>query len=304
MARGKVIFLGTSAGIPTAERSLPSIALIWKGEVILFDAGEGSQHNMIKAGISPLKISKVLITHRHGDHILGLPGLLMTMALMGREQNLRVYGPKGISQFLNCVLPAIHEEELDFKVEAYEIESEGVAIEEDDYQILAAPASHSVETWAFKFIEKDRPGRFDEEEARKLGIPEGPLRRQLIEGKAIEFRGKVIAPEMIVGEPRPGFKMVYTGDTTFSESLVEFSKGVDVLIHDSTFESSKTDSADRVKHSTAKDAAMVAASAGAKKLILTHLSARYQEAQVMIEDAKGIFRNIEVAQDLMELPIE
>lgn len=304
MARGKVVFLGTSAGVPTAERSLASIALVWKGEIILFDVGEGTQHRMIETGISPLKVSKVLITHTHGDHVLGLPGLLMTMALLGREQSLKVYGPRGILRFLDCVLPAIHEEDLDFKLEAYEIGSEGVVVDEDEYEILAAEALHSVETWALKFAEKDRPGRFDEEKARKLGIPEGPLRRQLTEGKPVEVDGRLIVPEMVVGTPRPGFKMVYTGDTTFSEKLVRFSKGVDLLIHESTFESSRTQSADRVKHSTAKDAAMVAALSGAKKLILTHVSARYQEAGVIAQDAKSIFSNVEVARDLMECEIE
>ncbi len=304
MARGKVVFLGTSAGVPTAERSLASIALVWKGETILFDVGEGTQHRMIEAGLSPLKVSKVLITHTHGDHVLGLPGLLMTMALLGREQNLKVYGPRGIQKFLDCVLTAIHEEDLDFKLEAYEVGSEGVVVDDNEYQILAAKASHSVEAWALKFAEKDRPGRFDEEEARKLGIPEGPLRRQLTEGKAVEVGDRSIRPDMVVGRPRPGFKMVYTGDTTFSEGLVQFSKGVDLLIHESTFESSKTQSADRVKHSTAKDAAMVAALSGVKKLILTHVSARYQEAGLIVQDAKSIFQNVEVARDLMEFAIE
>jgi len=302
--RGRLVFLGTSAGVPTTDRSLASIALIWKGEVILFDAGEGTQHRMVRASISPLKVSKVLITHLHGDHVLGLPGLMMTMALMGRESPLSIYGPKGIDEFLGCLMPAIYEDPAGFLVKSHEMERSGLVLEEREYRIMASPSRHTIESWAFKFEEKERPGKFDEKSAKKLKIPPGPLRTALTRGTAITIGGRVIRPEEVVGPPRPGFKMVYTGDTAFSEELAEFSKGADVLIHEATFDSSKLESAEKVMHSVAADAARVAAMAQVKQLILTHVSARYQDSRFLLEEAKRTFRNVKVARDLMEHVID
>lgn len=302
--RGKLIFLGTSAGVPTKERSLPSMALIWKGDVILFDAGEGTQHNMLKAGISPMKVTKTFITHLHGDHVLGLPGLIMTMDLLGREEPLMVYGPRGLNAFLGCLLPTIYEDSVDFRVESAEIAEPGLVVEEKDYRVFAARSRHSVEAWAFKFEEKDRPGKFNEAAAKRLGVPPGPLRTSLTRGISVTVRGKTIDPRDVVGPPRPGFKMVYTGDTAFSEEIVELSKGVDLLVHEATFDSSKADSARKVMHSVSQDAAKVASMAGVKQLILTHVSARYQDASIILKEAKREFSRVRVANDLMELEIE
>ncbi|HYA22502.1 MAG TPA: MBL fold metallo-hydrolase, partial [Thermoproteota archaeon] len=190
--RGKLVFLGTSAGVPTGERGLSSIALQWKGEVMLLDVGEGAQSNMIKAGISPMKVTKVFITHLHGDHVLGLPGLLMTMDLLGREDPLSVYGPAGLNSFLSCLLPTIYEDNVDFPVSSTEILKPGLVVEGKDYRILAARSRHTVESWAFRFEEKDRPGRFDEEVAKRLGIPPGPLRTALTKGESVKVRGKTV----------------------------------------------------------------------------------------------------------------
>jgi len=302
--RGKLVFLGTSAGVPTRDRSLSSMALIWKGEVILFDAGEGTQHNMLKAGISPMKVTKAFITHLHGDHILGLPGLIMTMDLLGREEPLMVYGPKGLSAFLSCLLPTIYEDSVDFRVESAEIAERGLVVEEKDYRVLAARSLHSVEAWAFKFEEKDRPGRFNEAAAKRLGVPPGPLRTALTRGTPVTVRGRTIEPRDVVGPPRPGFKMVYTGDTAFSEEIVELSRGVDLLVHEATFESSRADSAKKVMHSVSQDAARVASMAGVKQLVLTHVSARYQDVDMILKEAKGEFNRVKVAKDLMELEIK
>jgi len=298
--RGKIVFLGTSAGVPTKERGLSSIALLWGGEVILFDIGEGTQHIMIKGGISPMKVSKILITHLHGDHILGLPGLLMTMALMGREEPLSVFGPKGLNKLLACLMPAIYEEDAEFSVRSSEIDKAGVVLGERDYMILAAPSRHSVESWAFRFEERDRPGKFDEKAAKRLEVPPGSVRSKLIEGKPVKLGGRVIRPGDVVGPPRPGFKMVYTGDTTFSEGIVKFAKGVDLLIHEATFESSKVEAAGKVMHSVSSDAAKVAVMAGVKQLILTHISARYQDTGTLLSEAQKVFSNTKIAHDLME----
>jgi len=302
--RGKLVFLGTSAGVPTSDRGLSSVALQWKGEVILFDVGEGTQNNMIKARISPMKVDKVLITHLHGDHILGLPGLLMTMDLLGREEPLSVYGPSGLNAFLSCLLPTIYEDNADFPVSSIEIVGPGLVAEGKDYRILATRSRHSVESWAFKFEEKDRPGKFDEKAAKRLGVPPGPLRTALTKGKTVTVNGKAVTPEDVVGPPRPGFKIVYTGDTAFSEGVVEFSKGVDILIHEATFESSKAESAEKVMHAVAADAAKAASLAGAKQLILTHISARYQSADPLLKEAKKAFKNVKVARDLAEYAID
>jgi ribonuclease Z len=302
--RGKLVFLGTSAGVPTGDRGLSSVALQWKGEVMLLDVGEGTQNNMIKAGISPMKVAKVFITHLHGDHVLGLPGLLMTMDLLGREDPLSVYGPTGLNAFLSCLLPTIYEDNVDFPVSSTEIVRPGLVVEGKDYRIFATRSRHSVESWAFKFEEKDRPGKFDEEVANRLGVPPGPLRTTLTKGKAVTVRDKTVEPEDVVGPPRPGFKIVYTGDTAFSEEVVGFSKGVDILIHEATFESSKAESAEKVMHALAADAAKVASMAGVRQLILTHISARYQNAEPLLEEARKTFKNVEVAQDLAEYVID
>lgn len=304
--RGKLIFLGTSAGVPTESRSLPSLALMWNGEIILFDVGEGTQHRMIKAQLSPVKITKIFISHMHGDHVLGLPGLVMTMSLMKRTQPLELFGPPGVKDFLSCLLPTIHEseEDVNFIIKVNEITQDGLVVSERDYEVYSIKVKHSIDNIAYKFVEKDRPGKFNEEIANKLGIPEGPLRKELIEGKSITLNGKVITPELVVGPPRPGFKFVYTGDTAYSENLVEFSRGVDILIHESTFDSSKEDAAKKVFHSLASDAAVIAALSKAKKLILTHFSARYKDSSVLVEDAKRIFKNVIAAEDLMEIIID
>jgi len=302
--RGKLVFLGTSAGVPTGDRGLASIALQWKGEVMLLDVGEGAQSNMIKAGISPMKVTKVFITHLHGDHVLGLPGLLMTMDLLGREDPLSVYGPRGLNAFLNCLLPTIYEDNVDFPVSSTEIVRPGLVAEGKDYRVSATRSRHTVESWAFRFEEKDRPGKFDEEVAKGLGVPPGPLRTTLTKGQSVTVRGRTVKPEDVVGPPRPGFKIVYTGDTAFSEEVAEFSKGADILIHEATFESSKIESAEKVLHALAADAAKVASLAGAKRLILTHISARYQNAEPLLEEAKKTFKNTEVAHDLAEYVID
>lgn len=304
--RGKIVFLGTSAGVPTEARFLPSIALVWNGDILLFDVGEGTQYRMIKAQLSPLKVKRIFITHMHGDHVLGLPGLIMTMSMLKRTSDLEIFGPSGIISFLNCLLPAIHEDEENtkFKIKVSEITQDGLVTTGEDYEIYAIKVRHSIENWAYKFVEKDRPGKFDEEKAKELGIPEGPVRKELIEGKTVNINGKIITPEMVVGPPRPGFKFVYTGDTAFSENLINFCKGVDVLIHESTFDLSKEESAKKVFHSLASDAAVVAALAKVKKLVLTHFSARYKDTSILVEEARKIFKNVVAAEDLLEIPIE
>jgi len=293
----KVIPLGTAGGVPTVDRSLPSIALIRKGETLLFDCGEGTQRQMIKAGISPCGRMKIFITHLHGDHVVGLFGLLQTMNLLNRDKELNVYGPEGLSGLIKGVLSNIAAEPK-FELKVHEVD-EGIVCEESEYVVKAVWAEHSKPNLAYALIEKEYPGKFHPEKAKELGIPEGPLWAKLKRGEAIVLKdGRVIKPEQVVGPPRPGIKIVYTGDTAPCDSIVKLSEGADLLIHEATFDSSLLAKAIEDKHSTAAQAAEIALKAGVKKLLLTHISARYQEAKILEEEARKIFPEVEVARDL------
>jgi len=294
----RVIPLGTAGGVPTADRSLPSIALVRKGETLLFDCGEGTQRQMIKAGISPCGRMKIFITHLHGDHVVGLFGLLQTMNLLNRDKELNVYGPEGLAHLIRDVLKNIAAEPK-FKLDIHEV-GEGIVCEEEEYVIKAVWAEHSKPNLAYALIEKEYPGKFYPEKARKLGIPEGPLWAKLKRGEEIMLdNGRIIRPEQVVGPAKPGIKIVYTGDTAPCNSVIELSKGADLLIHESTFDESLLSKAIEDRHSTAAQAAKVACEAGVKKLLLTHISARYQDAGILEKEAKGIFPEVEVAKDLV-----
>jgi len=300
----RIIFLGTAASIPTDERALPSIVVQRKGEILMFDCGEGTQRQMIRAGIKLNRKMKIFITHMHGDHVLGLPGVIQTMSLLGRTKKLQIYGPRGIRAFMEAMLNTIRFW-LGFPLEIYEIREEGLVCDEEEYEVHAIWAEHTVPSLAYALIEKPRPGKFYPEKAIKLGVPKGPLWSRLQRGMNVELpNGRVIKPEDVLGPPRPGRKIVYSGDTRPSEKIVELSREADVLIHEATFDDEMREKAADEGHSTAGEAAEVALAANVKLLVLTHISARYNNPRILLEQAKKIFPNVYIPSDLdlIEVP--
>lgn len=298
----KVIFLGTAGSVPTPKRSLPAILIKRKGEQILFDCGEGVQKQMIIAGASFHKKTKIFITHTHGDHVLGLPGLIQTMALMNRDKKLEVYGPARIQKFIECIKETV-QFGLTFPIEIHEIGA-GTVCNEQEYTVQAVWANHVTPSLAYALVEKPRPGKFHPEKAKALGVPEGPMRGQLQRGKAVKLSdGRVVRPGDVLGPPRLGRKIVYTGDTRPFDGLAEFAADADLLIHDATLDDELAERADEDGHSTPSQAAEIAKKAKVKKLVLTHISARYANTEKFLEQAKKIFKNTFVAEDFLEIEI-
>ncbi|MHA1460554.1 MAG: ribonuclease Z [Promethearchaeota archaeon] len=325
----ELIILGSSAAIPVRERNLSSTALKYKNELLLFDCGEDLQRNLIEAGLKLNKPLKILISHFHGDHIIGLPGLLFRFGLISRTAPLTIFGPRNLFLYLS-----VHNKVLGLKanypIRIVEIDNDNkkliifetldsdipseekfiednVIFEGDKYILNYTEVDHSVLAFAYSFVEKPRYGKFKPERANELGIPQSNLWKKLQEGQIIEYDGKTIDPfkEGIVGPKRPGRKVTYSGDTIPCESLIELGKNSDVLIHEATFSKELSVIALEKKHSTSVDAANDAKKMGAKQLILTHISSRYQEDAVeLLEDAKEIFPNTLLAIDLMRISLE
>jgi ribonuclease Z len=299
----RVIFLGTAGSVPTPKRSLPAILIQRKGEQLMFDCGEGVQRQMMKAKTGFHRKMKVFISHMHGDHVLGLPGLMQTMALLDRERKLEVYGPPGIKRFIEAIKETV-QFVLTFPVEIHEIEEAGVVCGEEEYAVQAVWANHVVPSLAYALVEKPRPGRFYPEKAKALGVPEGPLWSKLQHKHKVNLPdGRVIKPEQVVGPPRPGRKIVYTGDTRPFKGFVKFAAHADLLIHDATLDDELTERAVEDGHSTPSQAAENAKKAKVKRLILTHVSARYDDTSVLLEQAQKIFKNTRVAEDFMKIEI-
>ena len=298
-----VIFLGTSGSTPTPQRSLPAIAIRRKGEIILFDCGEGVQRQMIMAKLSFHRKMKIFITHMHGDHVLGLPGLIQTMSLFDRQRKLEVYGPKGLKEFIDVIQKTV-QYTLTFPIEIHEIAKAGIICEEDEYTVFAVEADHVIPSFAFALIEKPRPGKFYPEKAKKLGIPEGPLWSRLQRGYSVTLPdGRTIKPSEVVGPPRPGRKIVYSGDTRPCINLIRLAENADLLIHDATLDDELAEKAYEDGHSTPSQAAEIARKAGVDRLVLTHISARYKSAEKLLEQAKKVFPNVFVAEDFMKIEI-
>ncbi|RLF06521.1 MAG: ribonuclease Z [Thermoprotei archaeon] len=297
----RIIFLGTSASIPTKNRALPSIMMIREGEQLLFDCGEGTQRQMIKAGIGLRKRLKIFITHMHADHVLGLAGILMTLSLTGRQDPLEIYGPPGLELFMEC-LKKLFNFSPTFDLVIHEV-SNGTIYHGRGFRIEAFEVKHTTKSYGYALIEDPRPGKFNPKKAEELGVPRGPLWKALQEGKPVVINGRVIKPEDVMGSPRKGLKIVYTGDTAPTQTIVKISKDADLLIHEATFDDSLEDLANEELHSTASQAAKTALEAGVKKLILTHISPRYEDPNILLIQAKRIFENTLIAEDLMNMTL-
>ncbi len=299
----KVIFLGTAGSIPTATRSLPAIAIQRKDELVFFDCGEGVQRQMINAKLGFNRKMKIFITHMHGDHVLGLPGLIQTMSLLDRKKILKIYGPEGLENFVDAIETTVQFTRA-FPIEVTEIKNEGLVCEEIEYGIYAVWANHSAPAIAYGLVEKPRPGRFYPEKANILGVPEGELWSRLQHGLTVKLSdGKVVKSEEVAGSARPGRKIVYTGDSRHSKSLVKLAENADLLIHDCTFDDQLKEKAEEDGHSTPSLAVKTAKKAEAKRLILTHISARYKTPDLLLKQARKDFPNVDIAEDFMKIDL-
>ena len=297
----KLVFLGTSGAMPTTDRGLTCICLVKDNEILMFDAGEGAQISYLKSGLPWNKKMKIFVTHLHGDHCIGILGLLQTMNLQNRTESVEIFGPDGIDEFIAANIKILNFG-LSFPVLISRV-NEGLIVDEKDYSVFANDANHGIPAFSFRFDEKDRPGEFFPENAKALEIPEGKLWRELQMGNSIEIDGKEIFSSQVTGKRRPGRKIGVSGDTRPTDELVEFFKNCDYLSFDSTFADELKDKAVEANHSTAKEAAELAEKANVSTLILTHFCARYNDESVLLEEAKKIHDNTIAAKDLLEVNI-
>ena len=301
-------FLGTSAARPTVERNVSGLALVREGETLLFECGEGTQRQMMRYGVG-FALSEIFFTHFHADHFLGVIGLLRTLGLQGREEPIRLYGPKGAKKLLQQAI-ALGVERVPFEVEITEVKPGPISRKTDNgerntYSIHAFATEHGGGSVGYALIEHERLGRFDPAKAQALGVPEGPLWGKLQRGMTVELPdGRKVAPEGIVGEKRPGRKVIITGDTRPCASVVDAAQGADLLVHEATFGEEEKDRAKETGHSTAREAAQVALAANAKRLVLSHVSARYSvSAEELVKEARDVFKETTVAKDGMEIDV-
>ena len=300
----RLVFLGTSGSVPTPRRNLPAIAIRRKEELIFLDCGEGTQRQMMGASLGFPKTIRIFLSHLHPDHVWGIPGLIHTLTMQDYKGKIQLYGPPGVENYLRSTMQAVNFHPT-FPVEVQTIESEGNILTEEDYRIQSTPADHNIPALAYSLTEKERPGRFDREKAERLGIPEGPLRSKLQRGETITLpNGRKVSPEEIIGKPRKGRKITYSGDTRPSQKIAELAKGSDLLIHEATFDDSMTDRAAEDGHSTPSQAAAIAKKARVERLALTHISARYEDPTPLLEQAKRIFNNTFIAEDLMQIELK
>ena len=297
----KLVFLGTSAAQPTEKRGLSCICLEREGEILMFDAGESAQISYMKSGLGWNKKMKLFVTHLHGDHCIGILGLLQTMSMQNRTESLEIFGPKGIDEFLAANIKILNFG-LSFSI-LITIVNEGTIYENNKFLIHAAKANHSITAFSYLFEEKDKPGRFNVEKAKELGIPEGELWNKLQNGEDITNNNKTIKPEQVLGKKRPGKKIGISGDTMPTGKLEEFFRECDYLVFDSTFLDEEKQKAQDTCHSTAKQAAELGKNANVKNLILTHFSARYKDEIQHKTEAEQIHNSVITAKDLLEIII-
>ncbi len=285
----RVTFLGTSGAVPTTERNTTAIAVEREGDRLLFDCGEGTQRQMMRFGTG-FDVEHVFVTHLHGDHTLGLPGLLQTLDFNERDAPLAIHGPAGTRGRLEDLV-SVTGAAPDFPVRITQVEAGETVLDRDAYEIRAVAVDHRTNALGYAIVEDDRKGRFDREKAEEdLGIPPGPKYSKLHRGESVEHDGRTIQPDELVGPPRPGRTVVYTGDTRPCESVVEAAADADLLIHDGSFAEDQAERAVETAHSTAREAATVAREANARRLVLTHVSSRYPgDARELRTEAETVF---------------
>jgi len=303
MTQLRIIFLGTGGSWPTIKRNVSAIAIKRGSEILLFDCGEGTQRQFQQSNLSYMQISKIFITHFHGDHFLGVPGLIQTMQLNDRDKPLHIYGPKGMRELVDQLLT------LGYFRPSYQIISHDInncdEIEFEDYSIRALKVKHNVPAFSYCFLEHQRPGKFNKTKAVEIGIPEGPLFSKLQRGKSVILaNGKIITPDMVLGPSRKGRMIVISGDTKPCEELIAFSKDADILIHEATFDTELEKIAKEYGHTTALQAAEIAKTANVKKLFLVHISPRYLDYHVLQNEARKVFLHSFVPKDFHEIEVK
>lgn len=298
----KLIFLGTSAAQPTPDRGLSCTCLILDREILMFDAGEGTQTSFQKANLGWNKKMKLFITHLHGDHCIGLLGLLQTMQLQNRTETIDIFGPSGIEDFLSHNLRILNFK-LTFPFRIRQI-AEGLIFEDSRYTVHACEAEHSIPAYSFLFSEKDNLGKFNPEKAKNLGIPEGKLWKELQDGNEIKIENKIIKPSDVLEHPKKGKKIGISGDTRPTKKLEDFFIECDYLAFDSTYGDESHDKALKYYHATAKEAAILAKQAGVSNLILTHFSARYKNVDNLVTEALTVHNSVIAAKDFLEIHIK
>jgi ribonuclease Z len=298
----KLVFLGTSAAQPTAERGMTCICLVLDREILMFDAGEGAQIAFQKAKLGWNKKIKIFVTHLHGDHCVGILGLLQTMSLQNRTESVDIYGPTGIEEFIAANLKILNFG-LTFPVRITRIK-EGLVFDDSGYSVHVCEAEHSIPAYSYLFAEKDKPGKFYPDKAKSLGIPEGKLWHELQSDKEVTVDGRLVRPSDVMGEKRQGIKIGISGDTRPTAKLAEFFKGCNYMTFDSTYSDTLQDKAKDNYHSTAKEAAELAKKAGVLNLILTHFSARYEDVAELVSEAKTIHGSVTAARDLLEIDLK
>jgi ribonuclease Z len=289
-----LVFFGTSGSVPSPQRAPSALLLRRGGERLLFDCGEGTQRQLLRSAVGLVELREVFISHFHADHYLGMPGMLKTFALRGREIPLTVYGPPGLKELFGALRRIFGK--LTYPLELVELPP-GEVLERGDYDLVTFPVAHRVQSLGFALVEHPRPGRFDVEAADALGVPPGPERGLLQAGESISLPdGSVVAPDEVLGEPRAGRKIVLSGDTAPASTVLEAARGAEVLVHEATFLDDERERAEETAHSTALDAAEIARDADVGLLALTHLSNRYFGSEV-VREARTIFPDTVVPKD-------
>ena len=311
----QVTFLGTSSGVPTLTRNVSAMVLKppQRSDLWLFDCGEGTQHQFIRSNLKLSQIKKIFITHMHGDHVYGLPGLLASIGLAGSSSGIELYGPTPLKNFIDACL-FNSSSRLAYSLKFHKVENAAIQkeilFEDSDLEVKAAPLKHRIPSFAYRVNQKPRPGRFNIEKAKSNEIPPGPLYAALQRGEKVNLEdGRIFSGKEFCGPPRPGVSMVYCTDTVYTESAIEISKEADLLIHEATYAYKETDMAYQRGHSTATMAAQIAAKANVNQLILTHLSPRYTPGNEtsphdLLNEAKAIFPNTQLAKDFLKIDLK
>ncbi len=294
----KLVFLGVGGTYPSKLRNVTSLAVQMGPEVLLFDCGECIQRQLMRSSVSFMRVRRVFISHLHADHFLGLPGLIQSMSLNGREAELHVYGPEGIAKTVRSIMNLGYFQS-GYKVRAVTL-SPGDSVPCDGFTVRTAAADHTVPALAYSVDEDARVGRFDLRKAKALGVPPGPMYSALQRGESVKVRGRTIGPRQVLGPPRRGRKVVFSGDTRKCRAVTRLAKNADALVHDCTLDSRYSELAETFGHSTARQAAEVAKAAGVRSLFLVHISPRYDDSSVLLKEARKVFRGCSVPEELSE----